>query len=74
VEIQKKLKGRYNYDKKLRASKSLDIEITLPIDDEGNLNCEYMDSFIHIQQKETIRNVAKSRGREIELYRVVAES
>jgi len=48
-----------------------DLEINLPVDNNGNPDYEYMTRFILIQQKLAIKNVAEWKDRELNAYRAV---
>lgn len=55
--IAKSLRGRFDFGHKLRASQSHDIKIPLPINKNGQIDFDFMESFISAVQKEVIKGV-----------------
>lgn len=47
VVIQKTIQKNYDFSDKLRSSKSLDIQISLPVTDKNTPDWQYMDSYIN---------------------------
>ena len=55
--IAKSLRGRFDFGHKLRASQSHDIKISLPINKNGQIAFDFMESFISAVQKEVIKGM-----------------
>ncbi|QIL50512.1 hypothetical protein G7084_03795 [Weissella coleopterorum] len=68
VVIKKTLLGKYSYGKKLRSSKSLDIKIKLPIDENKLLNIELMENYIKVIQKKTVLKLKTELDNKLKLY------
>ena len=70
--VRKSLEGKYSYNKKLRASQSFDFKIKLPATADSELDCDYMTTFIRIQQKLAIKNVVEWKNKEVAAHKSVA--
>lgn len=55
--IYKALQGKFDFGHKLRASQSYDIKILLPVNKNGQIAFEFMETFIKAVEKEVIKSV-----------------
>ncbi len=56
--IEQSLRGKYSYGHKLRSSQSFDFKIPLPETADGEIDFEFMESFIRELEEERIRELA----------------
>lgn len=66
--ISKHIAGVYSYGNKLRSSQSIGIEVSLPVNDIGDLNIEYMEKYICELELKRIQELELTRIRELEAY------
>jgi len=58
VAMQKSMMGRFSYGKKLRSSQSEDFTMHLPVTDDGEIDFDFMDSFIAELEAERVAELA----------------
>ena len=58
ASMQKSLANKFSYGKKLRSSESHDIEAMLPVNDNGDIDYNYMDTIVSAIHKLIIKDVA----------------
>jgi hypothetical protein len=59
----------WNYSNNFYPKDADALTIYLPVDNDGNPDYDYMETFIRIQQKLVIKNVVEMKNHEIEGYR-----
>ena len=72
--VEKAIKARYNYDKKATWDRVRGESVTLPVDDSGDPDLAFMETFIRAQMKEAVSGVWAWRGREIAATQRVASA
>lgn len=58
VTMQKSMMGRFSYGKKLRSSQSEDFTMHLPVTDDGEIDFEFMESFIAELEAERVAELS----------------
>ena len=58
VAIERTLRGKFSFGKKLRSSQSLNFKISLPVTTTGEIDFDFMESFIRELEEERIRELA----------------
>ena len=58
VAMQKSMKGRFSYGKKLRSSQSEDFTMHLPVTDDGEIDFDFMESFIAELEAERVAELS----------------
>lgn len=69
--IEKSISGKFDYSRNFYASDAYDIEIPLPVNKIGDLDFDFMETFIKIQKKLAIKNVIEWKDKQIELTKKV---
>jgi len=69
--IGKAIAGRFSYSKKLRSSQSLDIEIALPVTEDGKPDVDFMTKYIKVIEKLTVQEVRQELDDRLEAYKKV---
>ena len=67
-------KGRFDYATKFTRAIASDMDVLLPVDDSGEPDLSFMETFIRAQMKEAVRGVWAWRGRELAATRRVASA
>ena len=68
VAMQKALNGKYSFGKKLRSSQSENFLIKLPITENGNINFDFMESFIAELEAARVAEMEAERVAELSAY------
>lgn len=58
VAMQKSMMGRFSYGKKLRSSQSEDFTMHLPVTDDGEIDFDFMESFIAELEAERVAELS----------------
>lgn len=57
IAVERSLRGKFSFGKKLRSSQSYDFKISLPLSNSGEIDFAFMDSFIRELEEERIREL-----------------
>ena len=68
VTMQKSLLGKFSYGKKLRSSQSKGFEMLLPVTEMGEMDFDFMDSFIAELEAERVAELEAERVAELSAY------
>lgn len=66
--IERALCGKFSFSNKLRSSQSHDFTISLPVTSFGEIDFDFMESFIRELEKGRIRELEEERVRELDAY------
>ena len=69
-----KLPRMFSYNDMATWKKLKNIEISLPVTSDGDINFDYMERYIRAIEKLTIANVVKYRDREIAATRQIVSA
>lgn len=69
--VEKNIKKKFSYDNKASWEKVKKIEISLPVNENGEIDCDYMERYIKIIEKLIINNFISKSGKKLNLYKSV---
>ena len=67
--LSKRIKGTFSYGKQFRCSKNMDLEITLPVDSDNQINYPLIETYIKATQKLVIKDLVDNINRKLETYK-----
>ena len=67
--LSKRIKGTFSYGKQFRCSKNMDLEITLPVDSDNQINYPLIETYIKATQKLMIKDLVDNINRKLETYK-----
>ena len=70
--MQKSLLGKYSFGKKLRSSQSEDFVMLLPVTSTGEIDFDFMDSFVAELEAERVAELEAERVAELSAYLAVS--
>jgi len=71
ANMKKVIKGRYNYGTKFNRATANETTITLPVTPSGELDFEYMETYIRVTQKQVIERLVQWNDEQLEMIKTV---
>lgn len=69
--LSKRIKGTFSYGKQFRCSKNMDLEITLPITSNNEINYPLIETYIKATQKLVIKDLVDNINEKLKTYKQV---
>ena len=71
--MEKSIKGKFSYGKKLRSSQSFNFKMNLPIK-QGKIDFDFIEKFISAIQKLVIKDVVKYADKKIQITKEITKN
>ena len=69
--LSKRIKGTFSYGKQFRCSKNMDLEITLPVNSDNQINYPLIESYIKATQKLVIKDLVDNINEKLKTYKEI---
>ena len=69
--LSKKIKGTFSYRKQFRCSKNMDLEITLPVTSDNQIDYPLIETYIKANQKLVIKDLVDKVNEKLETYKKI---